>query len=234
MPRGLWKYVVLITLLTWTVISSPVGAATKQEKQVTTDFTKYKPGMMITEFAKQRYGKTYKKHLTKKNGRTILKEKSPKEETSKDLDFTVYFVPGKEEKNYMTFLFAAKPNDKVYRLAVRSLDFSGENPMGVRQSDRQLKRGKRVQYDMTEQQLDNVLTGKGLGDWMRWSTTDFSHSFSKQELKKMGLGEGKTKIYIFQTNHPKKRLQVHMTFDSKKKTYRVDWMETISSTQELY
>ena len=56
---------------------------------------------------------------------------------------------------------------------------------------------------MTEQQLDNVLTGKGLGDWMTWSTTDFSHSFSKQELKKMGLGEGKDEeIYIFRTNHP--------------------------------
>lgn len=134
----------------------------------------------------------------------------------------------------MTFLFAAKPKDKVYRLALRSLDFSGKNPMGVRQSDKQLKRGKRVEYDMTEQQLDKVLTGKGLGDWMTWSTTDFSHSFSKQELKKMGLGEGKTKVYIFRTNHPNKRVQVNMTFDSKKKTYRVNWVENISSTQVLY
>lgn len=98
MPRGMLKYMILVALLTSTVISSPVDAATKQEKQVTMDFTKYKTGMTIAEFAKQRYGKTYKKHLTKKKGRTILKEKSPKEETSKDLDFVIYFVPGKEEK----------------------------------------------------------------------------------------------------------------------------------------
>ncbi|MCK2156159.1 hypothetical protein [Exiguobacterium sp. 17-1] len=234
MRKNIWKYTLMLTLATSIVFSGTANAATTQEKQVTTAFAKYKTGMTIAEFAKQRYGKTYKKHLTKKNGRTILKEKSPKEETSKDLDFVFYFIPGKQETNYMTFLFASKPKDKVYRLALRSLEFSGENPMGVRQSDKQLKRGKQVEYDMTEQQLDNVLTGKGLGDWMTWSTTDFSHSFSKQELKKMGLGEGKTKIYIFRTNHPNKRLQVHMTFDSKKKTYRVDWMENISSTQELY
>ena len=48
----------------------------------------------------------------------------------------------------------------------------------------------------------------------------------------MGLGEGKTKKSIFSERIIRtKRLQVHMTFDSKKKTYRVDWMETISSTK---
>ena len=189
--------------------------------------------MTIAEFAKQRYGKTYKKHLTKKNGRTILKEKSPKEETSKDLDFAVYFVPGKEEKNYMTFLFAAKPNDKVYRLAVRSLDFSGENPMGVRQSDRQLKRGKQVQYDMTEQQLDNVLTGKGLGDWMNWMVNDFSHTLSEREMETTSLGQGKGKTYIFRTNNPNKRLRVEMMYDPNKKTYRISHYETVSSNLVL-
>ena len=56
--------------MTSTLVINPVEAATKQEKQVTTDFTKYKTGMTITEFAKQRYGKTYKNQLTKKNGRT--------------------------------------------------------------------------------------------------------------------------------------------------------------------
>jgi len=234
MLKGILKYTVLVSLMTSTLVISPVEAATKQEKQVTTDFTKYKTGMTITEFAKQRYGKTYKKHLTKKKERTILKEKSPKEQTSEDLDYIFYFISGKNESSHMTLLFAAKPKDKVYRLALKSLAFSRKNPMNVRQSDRQLKQGKQVEYEMTEQQLDKILTGKGLGDWMTWSTIDFSHIFSKKELKKMGLGEGKTKIYIFQTNHPKKRLQVSMTFDPKKKTYRVDWMETISSTQELY
>jgi len=92
MPRGIWKYAVLMTLLTSTVISSPVDAATKKEKQVTTDFTKYKTGMTITEFAKVRYGKTYKTKLTKKHGRIILKEKSPKRDSDSLMDYRYYLV----------------------------------------------------------------------------------------------------------------------------------------------
>ena len=75
MLKGMLKYAVLVSLVTSTVFSLPVEAATKQEKQVTTDFTKYKTGMTITEFAKLRYGKTYKTQLTKKTWTDHLKRK---------------------------------------------------------------------------------------------------------------------------------------------------------------
>jgi len=232
MPRGIWKYAVLMTLLTSTVISSPVEAATKQEKQVTTDFTKYKTGMTITEFAKVRYGKTYKTQLTKKHGRIILKEKSPKRDSDSLMDYRYYFVGDEKSEvpeHLMTFFFTVKPKDKVYRLALKSLDFSAKNPMQVRQSDKQLKSGKRLKFGMTEQQLDNVLSGKGLGDWMNWTINDFSHTLSERDMERTGLGQGKGKTYIFRTSNPNKRLRVEMMYDPNEKTYRINHYETISS-----
>ncbi|HCN57758.1 MULTISPECIES: hypothetical protein [unclassified Exiguobacterium] len=238
MLKGMLKYAVLVSLMTSTLVINPVEAATKQEKQVTTAFTKYKTGMTITEFAKQRYGKTYKNQLTKKNGRTVLKEKSPKQDTSEQMDFLYYMIYDKktgDSKNYMTFFFTVKPKGKVYRLALKSLDFRGENPMGVRQSDKQLKRGKQIKNGMTEQQLDKVLIGEGLGDWMTWSVADFSHTLSKRDMERMGLGQGKGrgKVYLFRTNHPNERLRIEMAFDLDKKNYRVSGAETFSSDQEL-
>ncbi len=102
----------------------------------------------------------------------------------------MYFVPGERriEKLYDFFLYG-QTERKVYRLALKSLDFSGENPMGVRQSDKQLKRGKQIKYDMTEQQLDKVLIGKGLGDWMTWSSNRLQ-SYAVQ------AGHGKNGILV--------------------------------------
>ncbi|MGE6553734.1 hypothetical protein [Exiguobacterium artemiae] len=224
--------------MTSTLVISPVEAVTKQEKQVTTDFTKYKTGMTITEFAKVRYGKTYKTQLTKKHGRIILKEKSPKRDSDTLMDYRYYLVGNEKSEvpeHLMTFFFTVKPKEKVYRLALKSLDFRGGNPMGVRQSDKQLKRGKQIKNGMTEQQLDKVLTGEGLGDWMTWSVADFSHTLSKRDMERMGLGQGKGrgKVYLFRTNHPNERLRIEMAFDLDKKNYRVSGAETFSSDQEL-
>lgn len=235
MLKGMLKYAVLVSLMTSTLVISPVDAATKQEKQVTTDFTKYKTGMTITEFAKVRYGKTYKMQLTKKHGRVILKEKSPKRDSDTLMDYRYYLVGDEKSEHLMTFLFTVKPKEKVYRLALKSLDFRGENPMGVRQSDKQLKRGKQIKNGMTEEQLDKVLIGEGLGDWMTWSAADFSHTLSKRDMERMGLGQGKGrgKVYLFRTNHPNERLRIEMAFDLDKKNYRVSGAETFSSDQEL-
>lgn len=235
MLKGMLKYAVLVSLMTSTLVISPVEAATKQEKQVTMDFTKYKTGMTITEFAKVCYGKTYKMQLTKKHGRVILKEKSPKWDSDTLMDYRYYLVEDEKSEHLMTFFFIVKPKDKVYRLALKSLDFRGENPMGVRQSDKQLKRGKQIKNGMTEQQLDKVLTGEGLGDWMNWSVADFSHTLSKRDMERMGLGQGKGrgKVYLFRTNHPNERLRIEMAFDPDRKNYRVIGAETFSSDQEL-
>ena len=236
MLNGILKYALLVSLVTSTVFSLPVDAATKQEKQVTTDFTKYKTGMTITEFAKLRYGKTYKTQLTKKHGRIILKEKSPKRDSIEQMDYRYYFIGDEKSEvpdHLMTFLFTVKPKEKVYRLALKSLDFSAKNPMQVRQSDKQLKRGKRLDFGMTERQLDNVLSGKGLGDWMNWMVNDFSHTLSEREMETTSLGQGKGKTYIFRTNNPNKRLRVEMMYDPNKKTYRISHYETVSSNQVL-
>lgn len=236
MKKRILTCTILASLVTSTAFSLPVDAATKQEKQFTTDFTKYKTGMTITEFAKVRYGKTYKTQLTKKHGRIILKEKSPKRDSTEQMDYRYYFIGDEKSEvpeHLMTFLFTVKPKEKVYRLALKSLDFSAKNPMQVRQSDKQLKRGKRVEFGMTEHQLDNVLSGKGLGDWMNWMVNDFSHTLSEREMETTSLGQGKGKTYIFRTNNPNKRLRVEMMYDPNKKTYRISHYETVSSNLVL-
>lgn len=236
MPRGIWKYAVLMTLLTSTVISSPVDAATKQEKQVTTAFTKYKTGMTIAEFAKQRYGKTYKNQLTKKSGRTVLKEKPLKEESTERVNFLYYGVYDRKvetPENPMIFLFTVKPKEQVYRLTLKSLEMTAKNPMRVRQSEKQLKTGKQVEFGMTEKQLDQILTGKHLGDWTNWTVMDFSHTLSERDMDTLRLGEGKSKTYIFKTNDPNQRLLVDMEYDPNEKTYRVSGYETVSSNRAI-
>lgn len=236
MKKRIMTCTILASLVTSTVFSLSVDAATKQEKQFTTDFTKYKTGMTITEFAKVRYGKTYKTQLMKKHGRIILKEKSPKRDSIEQMDYRYYFIGDEKSEvpdHLMTFLFTVKPKEKVYRLALKSLDFSAKNPMQVRQSDKQLKRGKRLEFGMTEHQLDNVLSGKGLGDWMNWMVNDFSHTLSEREMETTSLGQGKGKTYIFRTNNPNKRLRVEMMYDPNKKTYRISHYETVSSNQVL-
>ncbi|MDI3236256.1 hypothetical protein QK289_14680 [Exiguobacterium antarcticum] len=230
------KWSVMIGLTTSIIFSGTADAATKQEKQVTTQFTKYKAGMTISEFAKIRYGKSYKKHLTKTNGRTVLKEKPIKEETSEQAKFLYYGIydrKAESPENPMIFLFTVKPQKNVYRLTLKSLEVTAKNPMHVRQSDKQLKRGKQIEFGMTEQQLDKVLTRKGLGDWTNWTVMDFSHTLSERDMDTLRLGQGKNKTYIFQTNDPNERLLVEMTFDPNEKTYRISGFETVSSNQVI-
>ena len=236
MKKGILIYAILISVMTSTVFSLSVDAATKQEKQVTTAFSKYRTGMTIAEFAKQRYGKTYKKQLTKKDGRTVLKEKPLKEEATERVNFLYYGVYDRKveaPENPMIFLFTVKPKEKVYRLTLKSLEMTAKNPMHVRQSDKKLKTGKHVAFSMTEKQLDQILTGKHLGDWTNWTVMDFSHTLSERDMDTLRLGEGKSKTYIFKTNDPDQRLFVEMEYDPNEKIYRVSGYETISSNRAI-
>jgi len=236
MLKGILKYAVLVSLMTATLVISPVEAATKQEKQVTTDFAKYKTGMTITEFAKQRYGKTYKNQLTKKYGRTVLKEKPLKEESTERVNFLYYGIYDRKvetPENPMIFLFTVKPKEKVYRLTLKSLEITAKNPMRVRQSDKQLKTGKQVAFGMTEKQLDQILTGKHLGDWTNRTVTDFSHTLSERDMDTLRLGQALSKTYIFQMNDPNQRLLVEMKRDPNEKIYRVSGYESVSSNRVI-
>ena len=128
----------------------------------------------------------------------------------------------------MQFMFMKKPKDKLYRLVFKGVDMKRDKT--VRQSTKQLMTGKRIRFDMTTNQVDAVLTGKGLGDWMTWAVMDYSSVFTKRELKNIGFGNAKVKIYIFQTDNKKKQKRVRM-YDTGK-GYLVADVMTVSGANE--
>lgn len=213
--------------------SGTVSAATKNEQQFTDSLKNYSFGMTVTEFAKQMYGKSYQKYLTKKNGSTVLKHDVKKvisEESVDSLQYFFYDQTKQEPMHVMQIMFMKKPKDKLYRLVFKGVDMKRDHPMTVRQSTKQLMTGKQIRFDMTTKQVDAVLTGKGLGDWMTWAVMDYRSVFSKQELKNIGFGNAKVKIYIFQTDNKKKQKRVRMHDTGK--GYVVADVMTVSGANE--
>lgn len=211
--------------------SGTVSAATKNEQKFTDSLNNYQFGMTVTAFAKQMYGKSYQKYLTKKNGSTVLKHDVKKVISEEYVDSLQYFFfdqTKQEPMHVMQFMFMKKPKDKLYRLVFKGVDMKRDKT--VRQSTKQLMTGKRIRFDMTTNQVDAVLTGKGLGDWMTWAVMDYSSVFTKRELKNIGFGNAKVKIYIFQTDNKKKQKRVRM-YDTGK-GYLVADVMTVSGANE--
>ena len=211
--------------------SGTVSAATKNEQKFTDSLNNYQFGMTVTAFAKQMYGKSYQKYLTKKNGSTVLKHNVKKVISEEYVDSLQYFFfdqTKQEPMHVMQFMFMKKPKDKLYRLVFKGVDMKRDKT--VRQSTKQLMTGKRIRFDMTTNQVDAVLTGKGLGDWMTWAVMDYSSVFTKRELKNIGFGNAKVKIYIFQTDNKKKQKRVRM-YDTGK-GYLVADVMTVSGANE--
>ncbi len=211
--------------------SGTVSAATKNEQKFTDSLNNYQFGMTVTEFAKQKYGKSYQKYLTKKNGSTVLKHDVKKvisEESVDSLQYFFYDQTKQEPMHVMQIMFMKKPKDKLYRLVFKGVDMKRDKT--VRQSTKQLMTGKRIRFEMTTEQVDAVLTGKGLGDWMTWAVTDYSSVFTKRELKNIGFGKAKVKIYIFQTDKKNKQKRVRM--HDMGKGYVVTDIMTVSGATE--
>ncbi len=229
-----WIKSVFVCLIAIILLSGgSVSAATKNEQQFTDSLKNYSFGMTVTEFAKQMYGKSYQKYLTKKNGSTVLKHDVKKVISQESVDSLQYFFYDQtkhEPMHVMQIMFMKKPKDKLYRLVFKGVDMKRDNSMTVRQSTKQLMAGKRLRFNMTTKQVDSVLTGKGLGDWITWAVMDCRSVFSKQELNNIGFVNGKVKIYIFQTDKKDKRKRVMMQDTGK--GYVVTYVETVSGTTE--
>ena len=119
-----------------------------------------------------------------------------------------------------------KENSSIYRLTVKSLGLSrSDSATGFRESNRKLVKGKKIKNGMTEKQLDEILSGKGLGEWTSVATTDWTSIQTKRKLN-LGLGvKGYKKIYVFPTS-TSKRKYVIMDYDFKKETYTVTSQST--------
>ncbi|KNH34774.1 hypothetical protein [Exiguobacterium acetylicum] len=208
--------------------SGTVSAATKNEQQFTDSLKNYSFGMTVTEFAKQMYGKSYQKYLTKKNGSTVLKHDVKKvisEESVDSLQYFFYDQTKQEPMHVMQIMFKKKPKDKLYRLVFKGVDMKRDHPMTVRQSTKQLMTGKQIRFDMTTKQVDAVLTGKGLGAFGTLGQIDTTSVLRKKEVKAGEATIIHTKSYVFSTATNQWQY-IFFIYDVKKKTYIVESYET--------
>ena len=236
MKTTIMKLTVATLIASSTLIAGTAQAATKEEIKATTQFEALKTGMTMEQVAQVLYGKSYKTQLTKKDGSTILKKKAElmdKSEGRKFISYDFHDTKLKIAPTYTSLSFVTKSKSSVYRLTSKVLEVTAKTKIGVRESKMQLTKGAKLTEGMTEKQLDSVLTGKGLGEWMDWSNLDYSMVASKADIK-LGLGEPiMMKSYVFQTVDPKKRMFVSMDYNFKKKIYEVFMYEKVSETESL-
>lgn len=236
MKTTFMKVAVATVIAGTTLFSGTASAATKVEITATNQFEALKTGMTMEQVAKVLYGKSYKTQLTKKDGSTILKKKpefADKEDGQKFATYNFYDTKVKVAPTYTALSFTTKAKDSVYRLTSKVINITAKTKLGARESKMQLVKGAKLSEGMTEQQLDAVLTGKGLGDWMDWANFDYSMVASKAEIKQ-GLADPiMMKTYVFQTTDPKKRMLVSLDYNFKKKLYEVFLFEKVSATESL-
>ncbi|EZP59706.1 hypothetical protein [Exiguobacterium sp. RIT341] len=220
-----------------TLFSGTASAATKVETTATNQYMELKAGMTMEQAAKVLYGKSYKTQLIKKNGSTMLKKKattSSNGEGQKIANYQFFDTKAKVPPVTTDLTFVTKKKDPVYRLTMKIINITADTKLEARESKMQLVKGAKLKEGMTEKQLDAVLTGKGLGDWMTLMTFDFTSIATKKEIKDGIAGPESIKAYVFQTTDPKKRMVVNLDYNSKKKVFEVFDFEKVSANSPLY
>lgn len=195
-------------------------AASKEEESVLKEYRSFKFGLTLTQVAKIMYGTSYKQHLKQTNGATVFKKKANWTQNEKGYRERGYsfYDRSKTLPRLMTLEFHTKKNQKTYFLVQKTLQFTADTNSGLRESTRTLKHVTYIRGDETETELDELLSGKGLGQVaMRWSW-DFTSVQTKQERKEYKY-RGQIKIYTFKSSNPKKQIEVMMKFEYQKKQY---------------
>lgn len=208
--------IMLALILSVTLTLPKSASATSEEYEV---YKKIKPGMTVTETAKLIYGKTYKKHLKKEYGVTIF-SKTPFyrdiSKTNKNYEFGFYDHDKKSKSMYShkigLGLFTKKDNKALY---VGWKSYSPENP-----SAKKFYSEKKPKYGMTINQVDKILSGKGLGV--------FDHLYSEDlttfgYVDKNGKNANPNKVswiyYKAKSYNGKTDYYMFFNYDYKKNTY---------------
>ena len=198
-------------------------AASKEEQQALKDYRSLEFGLTLTQIAKVIYGKSYKQHLKQTNGATVFKQKS--DWTRNDQGYRErgysFYDQSKSLPTRTTLEFHTKKNQTTYYLTQKTLQFLADTTTGLRESTRTLKHVTYIRGDETEAELDELLSGKGLGQVaMRWSW-DFTSVQTKQQQKEYKY-QGQVKVYVFKSSNPKKQISMTMGFDDRSKQYKLD------------
>ena len=218
-----------LVLLLGLFVPGTVSAATKAETLATSQYKDLKNGMTMQQVAQVLYGKSYQKHLKKRNGSTVLKlpiNFEGDEEGHKQLIHVLSDSATTHLPTELVLQFMTKQKSTKYRLVTKGLFIERKTKTGYRESTRSLVKGAALQNGMTEKELDAKLTGKGLGNWTMLGHMDTASAYTLDE-QKLGFAEvSRIKEYVFKSTTNKWK-HVELTYSEQKRTYEISDVRTI-------
>lgn len=223
MKRVIIGIICLVVLMSLQV-PEVASAATKAETIATKQYRALKPGMTVEQVAKILYGKTYKKQLKMKKGSQVLRLNTEIEMEEWDRNVLLYDLVNRKVEfpsAIGVLMFMTETGGTKYRLTMKQMEFKRDTAAGFRTSDRKLIKGAKIKNGMTEQQVDRVLTGKGLGAFGTLGHVDTTSVLRKKEVKAGKATIIHTKSYVFPTATNKWQY-IFFIYDTKKKVYCVE------------
>lgn len=220
-----------LVLLLGLFVSGTVSAATKAETLATTQYKGLKNGMTMEQVAQVLYGKSYQKHLKKRNGSTVLKlpiNFEGDEEGHKQLIHVLSDSTTTHPPTELVLQFMTKQKSTKYRLVTKGLFIERKTKTGYRESTRSLVKGAALQNGMTEKELDAKLTGKDLGNWTMLGHMDTASAYTLDEQKRGFAEVSRIKEYVFKSTIDKWK-HVELTYNEQAKTYEISDMRTIKA-----
>lgn len=218
------RLILIVVLATECLNPITADAATKAEAIATKQYRALKPGMTVEQVAKVLYGKAYKKQLKMKNGSQVLRLNTEIEMEEWDRNVLLYDLVNRKVEfpsAIGVLMFMTETGGTKYRLTMKQMEFKRDTAAGFRTSDRKLIKGAKINNGMTEQQVDRLLTGKGLGAFGTLGQIDTTSVLRKKEVKAGKATIIHTKSYVFPTATNKWQY-IFFIYDTKKKAYRVE------------
>jgi len=194
-------------------------AASKEALQIKQAYKALKFGMTLTEVAKTIYGKEYRKYIKKQNGSVVFTKKSGttgNEQGYRSLGY-VLDRPSKNLPTTTLLEFSTKQYQKTYYLTQKALYYQADTENGLYENSRTLMKPASLRHGMTEKQLDQLVSGKKLGQVSMYWSWNVSPVIKKSPMK-----TGSYKIYQFHRPHSKKMQVVALSYNKQKKRYEVD------------
>ncbi|WP_313351472.1 hypothetical protein [Exiguobacterium sp.] len=220
-----------LVLLLGLFVPGTVSAATKAETLATSQYKGLKNGMTMQQVAQVLYGKSYQKHLKKRNESTVLKlpiNFEGDEEGHKQLIHVLSDSTTTHPPTELVLQFMTKQKSTKYRLVTKGLFIERKTKTGYRESTRSLVKGAALQNGMTEKELDAKLTGKGLGNWTMLGHMDTTSAYTLDEQKRGFAEVSRIKEYVFKSTIDKWK-HVELTYNEQAKTYEISDMRTIKA-----
>ena len=217
--KVLAKVIALVFMVISILSPNAASAASKEALQIKQEYKALKFGMTLTEVAKTMYGKEYRKYIKKKDGRVVFTKK-PGTTGNEQGYRSLGYVLDRSSKNLPTTTlleFSTKQHQKTYYLTQKALYYQADTENGLYENSRTLVKPSALRHGMTEKQLNQLVTGKKLGQVSMYFSWNVSSVIKKSPMK-----SGRYKIYQFHRPQSKKIEVVTLSYNTQKKRYEVD------------